>query len=64
LTIFNDAIIRRAIKAGVPLLDVVLIWNAEADGANLIDPSMAGRANNAVAMARVVREHKFGAREL
>jgi hypothetical protein len=40
---------------------VGLICNAEADDANPIELSMVDKANSAVAMARVVREHEFGA---
>jgi hypothetical protein len=43
LTVFNEVIIREAIKAGVPLIDLRLIRDAEADDANLIEPSVVGR---------------------
>jgi hypothetical protein len=42
LTVFTDVIIREAIKAGVPLIDLRLIRDAEADDANLIEPSVVG----------------------
>jgi GDSL-like Lipase/Acylhydrolase family len=59
LTVFNDVIIREAFTAGVPLLDLRLICNAEADYANPIEPSVVGGAKIAAAIARAVREHEF-----
>jgi hypothetical protein len=59
LTVFNDAIIREAFTAGVPLFDLRLICNADADYANPIEPSVVGGAKIAAAIARAVREHGF-----
>lgn len=59
LAVFNDAIIREAFTAGVTLLDLRLICNAEADYANPIEPSVVGGAKIAAAIARAVREHDF-----
>jgi hypothetical protein len=42
LTVFKEVIIREAVKAGVPLIDLRLIRDAEADDANLIEPSVVG----------------------
>ncbi|HEX8146760.1 MAG TPA: SGNH/GDSL hydrolase family protein [Pyrinomonadaceae bacterium] len=62
LTVFNDAIIRAAFGAGVPLLDLRLICNEDADYANPIEPSEAGGAKIADAIIRLVNGHHFGNR--
>ena len=62
LTVFNDAIIRAAFGAGVPLLDLRLICNEDADYANPIEPSKAGGAKIADAIIRLVSAHNFGRR--
>jgi lysophospholipase L1-like esterase len=59
LTVFNDAIIREAFKAGVPLLDLRLICNAEADYANPIEPSVIGGAKIASVISTLIREQNF-----
>lgn len=59
LTIFNDVIIRQAFVAGVPLLDLRLICNEEADYANEIEPSAAGGEKIADAILKLVAEHDF-----
>lgn len=60
LTVFNDAIIRQAILAGVPLIDLRLVCNEDADYANEIEPSQAGGRKIANAIVRLVGEHDFG----
>ena len=55
LTVFTDVIIREAIKAGVPLIDLRLIRDAEADDANLIEPSVAGGAKIASVISALGR---------
>ena len=62
LTVFNDAIIRAAFGAGVPLLDLRLICDEDADYANPIEPSEAGGAKIADAIIRLVSAHNFGHR--
>jgi lysophospholipase L1-like esterase len=59
LTVFNDVIIRNAFQAGVPLIDLRLICNDEADYANPIEPSAIGGAKIAAAVATVVGTHDF-----
>jgi lysophospholipase L1-like esterase len=59
LTVFNDAIIRAAFAAALPLLDLRLICDAEADYANPIEPSVEGGAKIATAIAKLVQEHDF-----
>jgi hypothetical protein len=55
----NNALIRLACIACVPLLDLRLIGNAEADDANPMEPSVADGAKFAVVNSTLVREHKF-----
>jgi hypothetical protein len=57
--VFNDHIIREAFRAGLPLLDLRLICDAAADYANPIEPSVAGGAKIAGAIARAIREYDF-----
>ena len=45
-----DVIIRNAFQAGVPLIDLRLICNDEADYANPIEPSALGGAKIAAAV--------------
>ncbi|HEV2129986.1 MAG TPA: SGNH/GDSL hydrolase family protein [Longimicrobiaceae bacterium] len=59
LTVFNDAIQRAAFEAGLPLLDLRLICDEDADYANPIEPSSHGGAKIADAIVRVVTEHDF-----
>ena len=62
LATFNDVIIRAAFEAGLPLLDLRLICNEDADYANPIEPSEAGGAKIASAIVCLVSEHDFGRR--
>ncbi|MBI1766447.1 MAG: SGNH/GDSL hydrolase family protein [Acidobacteria bacterium] len=59
LTVFNDCIIRAAFAHGLPLLDLRLICNEDADFANPIEPSVQGGAKIAAAINQVVTEHDF-----
>jgi hypothetical protein len=59
LAVFNDAIIRQAISAGVPFLDLRLICNEANDYANEIEPSGKGGAKIAAKILEVVRTHNF-----
>lgn len=59
LTVFNDVILRAAFQAGIPLLDLRLICDEDADYANPIEPSSHGGAKIARAIARLVAEHDF-----
>ena len=59
LTIFNDVIIKQAFLAGVPLIDLRLVCNEDADYANEIEPSAAGGKKIADALVQVVSEHDF-----
>jgi hypothetical protein len=62
LTLFNDGILRAAFEAGVPVLDLRLICNADEDYANPIEPSARGGEKIATAIARLIAEHDFGRR--
>jgi hypothetical protein len=62
LTIFNDVILREAFMAGVPLLDLRLICNEDADYANEIEPSVAGGEKISDAILKAVTEHDFAKR--
>jgi hypothetical protein len=57
---FNDAILRTAFAAGVPVLELRLVCTEDADYANPIEPSSHGGEKIARAIARVVTEHDFG----
>ena len=59
LCIFNDGILREAIRAGVPVLDLRFICNEDTHYANPIEPSAAGGARIAQAIARLIAEHNF-----
>jgi lysophospholipase L1-like esterase len=59
LSAFNDVIIREAIMARLPLLDLRLICNRDEDYANPIEPSEEGGSKIAAAVLNLVREHKF-----
>jgi hypothetical protein len=59
LTVFNEMIIREAFQAGIPLLDLRLICDAEIDYVPPSELLVAGRAKITSAIARVVQEHEF-----
>jgi lysophospholipase L1-like esterase len=59
LTVFNDAIIRQAISAGIPFLDLRLICNEPDDYANEIEPSSKGGGKIAAKILEVVETHNF-----
>lgn len=59
LGLFNDAILRHAFAAGVPVLDLRLVCTEDADYANEIEPSAAGGEKIAYAIARAIAAHDF-----
>jgi hypothetical protein len=63
LTVFNDVIIRQAISAGVPFLDLRLICNESDDYANEIEPSGKGGGKIAAKILEVAQNHNFSARK-
>jgi hypothetical protein len=62
LTIFNDVIARQAFARGLPLIDLRLVCNEDADYANPIEPSSRGGEKIARAIARLLAEHDFSRR--
>lgn len=61
LCLFNDALIRAAAGAGLPILDLRLICTEDADYANPIEPSSAGGAKIAAALVGAITAHPFEA---
>lgn len=61
LASFNDAIIRQAFAAGLPLIDLRSVCSENADYANSIEPSEAGGAKIARTILQVAGEHNFEA---
>jgi hypothetical protein len=59
LCAFNDVIIRRAILAGAPFLDLRLICNEKDDYANAIEPSSKGGRKIAAKILELVKTHDF-----
>jgi len=59
LTIFNDVIMREAFARGVPVIDLRLIFDDDADYANDIEPSVKGGAKIARTIATLVTTHDF-----
>lgn len=59
LASFNDVIIRQAILAGVPLIDLRYVCDDDADYANPIEPSVAGGAKISKRIIEIVERHDF-----
>ncbi len=59
LTIFNDVIMREAFARGVPVIDLRLMFDDDADYANDIEPSVKGGAKIAKAIATLLTTHDF-----
>lgn len=59
LSVFNDVIMRAAFTRGVPVIDLRLIIDADADYANDIEPSVAGGGKIAKIIATLVTTHDF-----
>jgi lysophospholipase L1-like esterase len=60
LCVINDAIIREAASAGVPIIDLRLVCNKDNDFANPIEPSSQGGWKIAGAIVSLVTQHNFG----
>lgn len=54
LTVFNDAILRHAVRAGLSVIELRIVCCDPADYANPIEPSVRGGAKIARAIARAV----------
>ena len=65
LTLFNDVILREAIAAGVPVLDLRLLCDKPSDYSSLspIEPSHLGGRKIAEALARIITTHDFSRRD-
>ncbi|RYG73550.1 SGNH/GDSL hydrolase family protein [bacterium] len=59
LKIFNDIILRQAIIAGLPVLDLRLVCDQPEDYANPIEPSAIGGDKIATGIVRIVTTHDF-----
>lgn len=59
LCLFNDCIIRAATTAGIPVIDLRLIFTDYEDYANDIEPSVAGGDKIVKNIIRLVQEHDF-----
>jgi hypothetical protein len=59
LAMINDAIIREAVRLGLPIIDLRLVCNEDADFANPIEPSSHGGWKIAGAIASVLAKHDF-----
>jgi hypothetical protein len=59
LMIFNDCIIRGAFKRGLPLIDLRLICDDDADYANPIEPSVQGGEKIASTVVELLTAHEF-----
>ena len=59
LAIFNDTILREAFARGLPVIDLRLMFDDDADYANDIEPSVKGGAKIARAIASLVETHDF-----
>ena len=59
LPIINSVISKEAIKAGLPVMDLEVIFNDVADYANDIEPSAVGGMKMAKIIKEIVYEHDF-----
>ncbi len=59
LASFNDVIIRQAFRAALPLIDLRLLCNEDADYANPIEPSEAGGLKIVQTIMKIVNVHDF-----
>ena len=64
LSMFNDCIIRQAVQAGLPLIDLRVICNEVTDYSPIspIEPSMTGGQKIARAIVTVMSDHNFSQR--
>jgi hypothetical protein len=59
LTIFNDTILREAFARGLPVIDLRIMFDDDADYANDVEPSVKGGAKIARAISSLVTTHDF-----
>ena len=60
LAIFNDVVTRQAFVRGLPLVDLRLVCDEDADYANPIEPSGRGGAKIAAAIAGLLAGQEAG----
>src|SRR3954452_19709894 len=60
LCVINDAIVREAARAGVPIIDLRLVCDEDEDFANPIEPSSHGGSKIAGTIVALVTRHDFG----
>lgn len=63
LSSFNDVIIRQAVLAGIPCLDLRLICSEKSDYANEIEPSSEGGRKIAARILELIKTYEFSRRE-
>jgi hypothetical protein len=59
LSIYNDVIMREAFARGLPVIDLRIMFDNDADYANDIEPSVKGGEKIAQAIATLVTTHDF-----
>ena len=59
LAIFNDIILREALLRGLPVIDLRIMFDDDADYANAIEPSVKGGEKIARAISTLVETHDF-----
>ncbi|HXG78023.1 MAG TPA: SGNH/GDSL hydrolase family protein [Methyloceanibacter sp.] len=59
LTVFNDVILREAFARALPVIDLRIMFDDDADYANDIEPSVKGGEKIARAIAALVETHDF-----
>jgi lysophospholipase L1-like esterase len=59
LSLFNDVIIKHAVRYGLPVIDLRFVCNSKADFSNEIEPSSQGSSKIAQAIKHVVGVHDF-----
>jgi len=62
LSVFNDVILREAFSRGLPVIDLRLVFDDDADYANDIEPSVQGGRKIAQTIATLVTTHDFSRR--
>ena len=59
LTTFNDIIMEEAVNAGIPIMDLRVMYDNEEDYANPIEPSTNGGKKMVSMIDRICNEHEF-----
>ena len=59
LTTFNDIIMEEAVNAGIPIMDLRVMYDNEKDYANPIEPSTNGGKKMVSMIDRICNEHAF-----